>query len=155
MEALPFRSRFYVRIGDGCSTKSNVKSGVPLGPALRSLQFVHFINDLASTLKLLAIFFADGVKVVGSEDRDDLSNDVGVVLDRVNTRALPSKASKNQLSRNMQYFVTKNAVKWVKDPGIIRLDFEREDYRVVVAQNARVCRTDCSYTNLVLIFACP
>lgn len=66
MEALFTKRAFYIRIGDNCSAKLEVKGSVPRGSVLGSLLFVLFIVDLASALKSPSFFFFGDVKVVGS-----------------------------------------------------------------------------------------
>lgn len=108
-------------MGDGCSAKLDVKSGVTQGSVLELLLFLLFLNNLTSALKSPSYFFVDGVEMEGFTGREYFSNDIGVVLDRANKWDLPLNASKSQsLPRSLKSLMislfTVNAVTSVKDP---------------------------------------
>lgn len=88
---------FYLRIGDSRSTKLDITSGVPQGHASRLLLFMLSVNSLSSHLKSFRFFFANGVKMILSSDRNDLKRDVMAMLDWKDRCKFPQNASESHL----------------------------------------------------------
>ena len=91
------RRSFFVRVGEECSAPVQLISGVPQGSVLGPLLFLLYINDLPNTLKSSCYIFADDVKVVGSNGREDLERDLLEVAQWARTWDLSLNASKSHV----------------------------------------------------------
>jgi hypothetical protein len=85
---------FKVRVGDALSEKENAISGVPQGSVLGPLLFLIFIDDLVKDLANPCFVFADDVKVVSSNNRESLVEDLQKVLSWSEKWDLPLNISK-------------------------------------------------------------
>ncbi len=55
---------YSVQVADALSQETGIKSEILQGSVVGPLQFLLLVNDLSSVIKVTALLFADGVKMV-------------------------------------------------------------------------------------------
>ena len=101
---------FLVKTEGASSKPGPVCSGVPQGSVLGPLLFVIYIDDLAQKLSNPSFFFADDVKIIGSNIHTDLQRDLDEVTKWSREWLLPLNTSKCRLLTHANFPVAQRTV---------------------------------------------